>query len=366
MEATAMLSRTQVQYCMSRTQVQYMSVCHVPRIAVIKVLVQQCLVISDENEVTERASVLDRNRPLFPIKKSITSKMRTALTRPTRILMAVMSEFLTIVNSYPKTPTVDAGECCLANTNFVGQTYPETWCSNYCCSVLTIQKCCDDVTLRAPDSVRSPVCAAWFRTHVWAPILIAIGGVIFLFLITCCCCCCCACCRNKQPGTVVVQGQQTPTETTEAGECCLEHTNILGQTTSEKWCSNYCCSILTVRQCCDNVNLRTDQNSAPLCVAWLKANIWVPVLIGVGGLLLLLLITCCCCCCCACCRNKQPRTVVVQGQQTPSTYILCIIYLFCVCMQLFDFHQCMYTYVFYVFMATLTKVGNCPSGVEKY
>ncbi|KAK3104041.1 hypothetical protein FSP39_023949 [Pinctada imbricata] len=42
------------------------------------------------------ASVLDPNRPLFPIKKSRTSQMWTTATRLIQILMAVLSQFLTI------------------------------------------------------------------------------------------------------------------------------------------------------------------------------------------------------------------------------------------------------------------------------
>ncbi|XP_011450349.2 uncharacterized protein LOC128177130 [Crassostrea angulata] len=96
------------------------------------------------------------------------------------------------------------------------------------------------------------------------------------------------------------------------GECCRAHYDILFSYNEEKWCSNYCCFQLGKYDCCDNFLLQAPSiERKDFCAAFFTSNVWVPVLISIGGLILF--IGLCVCICKACCGSSRSTGVVMHG-----------------------------------------------------
>ncbi|XP_052797059.1 protein shisa-4-like [Mya arenaria] len=115
-----------------------------------------------------------------------------------------------------------------------------------------------------------------------------------------------------------------------AGQCCNSYYDITFDYHDAKWCSSYCCGASTsgvflstsvgVLECCDNFLLAaSSEDTSSICADFFLQNIWVPILIALGGLGSLI---CICVVVACCCQGGNHRGGVVQPAQPQTSLIM--------------------------------------------
>lgn len=108
-----------------------------------------------------------------------------------------------------------------------------------------------------------------------------------------------------------------------AGECCDAYYDLTFDYHDQTWCDNYCCgsAAIGLLECCDNFLLQASSDyRSSFCLDFFAKNIWVPILIGLGGLGLFL--TCAACCYCCFHSSTSSGRVVAPAQQPYHTNVM--------------------------------------------
>ncbi|WAQ98273.1 hypothetical protein MAR_022646 [Mya arenaria] len=112
-----------------------------------------------------------------------------------------------------------------------------------------------------------------------------------------------------------------------AGQCCNAYYDITFDYHDAKWCSSYCCGTSTtggiftasvgILECCDNFLLAaSSKDTSVVCVDFFVQNIWVPILIGIGGLVGLGVVVA------ICFQHGNRRGAVVQPSQPQTGLVM--------------------------------------------